>query len=156
MSLAPALLPLLLELYNSGFLSASYSELVTLAADVNVSVTPAQHTAVEECTRDQSKSHFWFNMRTGKVTVSKLRAVCVTDETMLSLSLIMSCCYPEVLQLKTSATVWGCQHESEAREKYKLQSSLSHEQFIDSPTLSCTVVPHFIWSSGSICVAKIK
>ena len=81
-SLAPALPPLLLELYNSGFLSASYSQLLTLAGDVNVSVTPAQRTAVEECTRDQSKSHLCFNMRTGRVTVSKLRAVCVTDETM--------------------------------------------------------------------------
>ena len=81
-SLPPALPSLLSELYNSGFLSASYSELLTLAADVNISVTPAQRTAVEECTRDQSKSHLWFNMRTGRVTASKLRAVCVTDETM--------------------------------------------------------------------------
>ena len=54
--------------------------------------------------RDQLKSHLCFNMRTRRVTVSKLRAVCVTDETMPSLSLTMSCCYPEV---KTSATVWA-------------------------------------------------
>ena len=48
-SLVPALPPLLLELYNSRFVSASYSELQTL---VNVSITPAQRTAVEEYTRD--------------------------------------------------------------------------------------------------------
>ena len=125
-SLVPALPPLLSELYNSRFLSASFSELLTV---VNISVTPAQHTAVEEGTRDQLKSHLWFNIRTQRVTASKLRAVCVTDETMpSSSSLIMSCCYPEVSQFKRSATVWGCEHESEAREKYKLQSSLSHKQ----------------------------
>lgn len=104
-------------------------ELLNLADNLVLSITPNQCAAVEAHTRDQSKSRLWFNMRTGRVTASRLRAVCKTDEAIPSLSLIMTCCYPESSYFKTSATVWGCEHEKVARQKYSFLSSQSHQNF---------------------------
>ena len=115
-SLHPDLPPLLSSYSN--YLTKQYTELLSIAADVSLSVTPAQCNAVEECTRQQSKSNLWFNLRSGRVTASFHQP-----------DLIMSCCYPEMSKFKTSATAWGCKHENQARKHYEVQSSKSHNNF---------------------------
>ena len=108
----------LCQLYDPANLNLNYMELLNLADNLVLSITPNQCAAVEAHTRNQSKSRLWFNMRTGRVTASRLRAVCKTDEAIPSLSLIMTGCYPESSYFKTSATIWGCEHEKVARQKY--------------------------------------
>lgn len=131
-SLSPTLPSPLSGLYKMEYLTHGYAQLLHLADNADVSVTPEQCKAVESSTKDQSKSHLWFNMRTGRVTASNLKSVCVSDEATPPLSLIMSCCYPESAKFKTLATTWGCQHEATARQKYKQKNSLSHENLIVS------------------------
>ena len=77
------------QLYDPENLNLNYMELLELADNLVLSVTPDQCTVVEANTRDQSKSRLWFNMRTGRVTASRLRAVCKTDDALPSLSLII-------------------------------------------------------------------
>jgi hypothetical protein len=132
LSLNPELPSPLSQLYKPDNLNLNYMELLHLADKVELSITPNQCAAVEVNTRDQSMSRLWFNMRTGRITASKLRAVCVADDATPPLSLIIACCYPESSSFKTSATIWGCQHEREARQKYSLMLSQSHHNFTSS------------------------
>lgn len=67
-------------------------------------------------------------MRSGRITASRLKAVCSNDPAYPSMSLIMSICYPELSQFRSSATTWGCEHESEARAKYKTLYDPLHQQ----------------------------
>ena len=127
LSLNPDLPPPFSKFYDDKYFTFNYAELLCNAEDLSLSITPNQCDAVEVSTKSQSKSRLWFNMRTGRVTASKLRAVCVSDESTPPQSLIMSCCYPEMVRFKTSATSWGCKHENEARQKYALMSSSSHD-----------------------------
>ena len=63
-------------------------------------VNEAQHIAVEENTRKQFSSKMWFRMQAGRVTASRLKAVCHT-------SLINSISYPEQSKKKNGATKAG-------------------------------------------------
>ena len=47
-----------------------------------------------------------------------MKAVCRTDYSLPSQSLIKSICYPDQFQFKTKATTWGCTHEKAARRQY--------------------------------------
>ncbi len=78
--------------------------------------------AVEMKTRDQSNSRLWFRMRAGRITASKFKAVCCTDLSSPSLSLILSICHPNTMRFRTAATSWGCQHEKDALEQYQKTS----------------------------------
>lgn len=46
-----------------------------------------------------------------------------------SLSLVRRVCYPESYKFSTSATAYGCQHESDAREEYKSRMIKQHTEF---------------------------
>ena len=116
-------------LFKSDLLNANYSELLEASAGVHIQVTPDQCLGVEENTRGQSKSSLWFQMRAGRVTASRLKSVCCTDPAQPSLSLIISICHPEMSRFKTAATVYGCEHEAQARNRYSAMFSPSHDSF---------------------------
>ncbi len=128
-SLAPDLPLPLSDLYSSEHLSDTFDDLLQLAGQTEVVVSTSQSLAVEEKTRGQAHSRLWFRMRTGRITASRLKAVCATDPAMPSVSLIMSICHPELSKFSTAATIWGCEHESVARAKYKSLYSPLHENF---------------------------
>ena len=90
-------LPMCLSnLFKPENLTCSYGELLQLVKEFDITVTPNQIEAVESKTRLQSKSSLWFRMRCGRITASKFRAVCHTDESSPSVSLIMSICHPNL------------------------------------------------------------
>ena len=117
------------DLYKAEYLSSSYYELLQVAQATEVSVTPAQALAVEEKTRSQCQSRLCHRMRSGRVTASRLKAVCCTDQAYPSMSLVMSIFHPKLSQFRSTATTWGCKHESEARAKYKILYEPLHQQF---------------------------
>ena len=127
LSLSPDLPSPLSSLYNSEYLSSNYTDLLSLAEELEISITEGQCLAVEKSTKIQSQSRIWHNMRAGRITASRLRAVCAADEAMPPLSLIMSICYPDVARYNSNATEWGCQHEDEARHRYSLQLNSTHD-----------------------------
>ena len=72
------MLPSLLSgLYKMEYLTHGYCDLLMLAENVDVLVTSEQCKAVESSTKDQLKSRLWFNIRTGTVTASNLKSLCV-------------------------------------------------------------------------------
>ena len=85
--------------------------------------------SVEEATRSQSSSNLWFKHRAGRVTASRMKAVCHTNAVHPSQSLIKSICYPEAYSFTSKQTEWGCNHEKTARELYYKQTTLNHVDF---------------------------
>ena len=117
------------NLFKADYLHSSYYELLQIVQATKVSVMSAQALIAEEKTRSQHNSHLWHQMRRGRITASRLKAVCSTDPVLPSTSLIISICHPELSQFKSAATTWGCKHESEARAKYKTLYNTLHSQF---------------------------
>lgn len=89
----------------------------------------SRRSLVEEKTRDQARSRLWFRMRSGRITASRFKCACCTNPASPSLSLIMAICHPETTKFKTTATCWGCGHESTACAKYKNLKSDVHQNF---------------------------
>ena len=106
------------ELQKPEYLKYSYGELLKVAEQFTLAITPIQAHTVESKTRLQSKSSLWFRMRCGRITASKFKSAAHTDPASPSLSLIMSICYPELTRFKTVATTWGCEHEKTALSEY--------------------------------------
>lgn len=118
------------SLYNPDLLSESYCTLLQVASTYNLeNLTASQVTAVEEKTRGQAQSKLWFQMRSGRITASKVRAICHTDPSSPSISLITSICYPELGKFRSAATAWGCRHETTARSTYCERQKKSHDNF---------------------------
>eukprot|EP00794_Sanderia_malayensis_P002736 gene2736-3161_t len=120
---------LLSELYDLANLNKNFIEILNMAKTVDTKVTPAQVAAVEKETSEQSSSKAWFRFRAGRVTASKLHAVCRTDPSQPSLSLIKSICYPENNKFWSKQTEWGCKHEKKARDEYVKCQKGNHENF---------------------------
>jgi hypothetical protein len=98
--------PVLDELYKQEQLELSFHELLQLSEEMEITVSPQQAVTTEKATRGQSGSKLWYRMRAGRVTASRLKAVCRTDPAMPSMSLIMSVCHPELSKFSTTATQW--------------------------------------------------
>ena len=81
-------------LFDNEKLNMNYFDLLKVAAETEVTVTAEQCIAAELNTRLLSQSSLWFQLRSGRVSASKLKAVCHTDPAMPALSLIMSICHP--------------------------------------------------------------
>ena len=153
-SLASDLPSVLTDLYKPDHLSLGYYELLQLAIETTINVTPTQVLLVEEATRGQLQSRIWNRMRAGRITASKFRAACHTNPTMPSESLVLAICHPELSKFKSAATIWGCDHERIARDRYASHSETQHETFTlsDCGFFICTEYP-FIGASPDGVVA---
>ena len=127
-SLAPDMPMTFSDLFKPEYLSAGFADLLQIPVDVEIEVAPEQSRAVEEKTKGQAHCRLWYCMRTGRITASRLKAVCSTDPSMPSNSLVTSICHPELFKFRTAATTWGC-NESIAQAKYKALYSLLHQNF---------------------------
>ncbi|XP_060078126.1 uncharacterized protein LOC132557634 [Ylistrum balloti] len=119
-SLSVHLPKVLSELYNEEYVGMTEDELHNQCDIIfdDIIVTASQAAAVEERTRRQASSKDWFRFRSGRITASRLHAVCHTNPEKPSLSVIKSVCYPESLKFRSKATDWGCQHEKSAIDAY--------------------------------------
>jgi len=106
-------------------LDASYEEINKVCDSIDVSITNEQVKLIESATRGQSKNRLWQRFRSGRITASKMRAVCHTSQSHPSHSLIMSICYP--FDVRSEATEWGCKHEKDALALFTDRISKCHQ-----------------------------
>ena len=123
-------LSLVASLYKPENLYYSYKELQDKAKDIEVNLTQCQRNYAEKVTKKQAASSNWFTFRAGRITASRLYAVCKTRMANPSRSLIKAICYPQTYSFTSKATNWGCKHEKIAKEKYKELMSDQHTQLL--------------------------
>ena len=105
----------------------NYAEILKLCETVKLTITSEQRKVVEQATREQASSRIWFRLRAGRITASKVHAVCHTNLDMPAISLVKSICYPESYKFSTAATKWGCMHEKTALDLYRSTIEELHE-----------------------------
>ena len=104
-----------------------YHELLAVCETVSLEMTTEMSELIEKETRSQYKSTPWFKYRAGRITSSRMKAVCHTDATNPSRSLIKSICYPEEFAFTSKQTSWGLKQENVARELYLKISTPKHD-----------------------------
>ena len=109
----------LTRLYDSELCKLDFEDLLEKSNRVfeamNISIEQAK--AIEEATRNQSKSSLWFDMRAGRMTASKFHQACHTHPASLSISLIKDVCYGS--KFSSKATAWGNTYEKHALDRYR-------------------------------------
>jgi len=83
-----------------------------------LAVTEDEAKNCEIDTQRQSKCKNWFSFRAGRITASKVKAVCRTSTDNPSKSLLKEICYPISKSFKAKPTDWGFEHEKDARKHY--------------------------------------
>ena len=94
-----------------------------------ITITDVQSKNIEKITRAQSASKEWYLFRAGRVTASRMKAVCSTPLERPSPSLVKTICYPHTTKFSTHATRWGCDHEASALQRYCEVSQTTHTNF---------------------------
>ena len=117
------------SLQLASHISLSYPSLLQVCQSIEIELTSEMAQSVEKATRSQSNSKLWFSYRAGRVTASRMRAVCHTSIANPSQSLIKSICYPEAFSFVSKQTEWGCKHEKKARDIYCRINYRSHDNF---------------------------
>ncbi|XP_045213619.2 uncharacterized protein LOC123564267 [Mercenaria mercenaria] len=115
------------ELRDDKCYQMNYKEVVDHCEKIEISCSKDQSAAVEFATRDQSRSKLWNSFRADRITASRMKSVCSTDEASLAPSLIKAICYPDLVKFKNNATKWGCEHERMARDQFLQAMSTVHE-----------------------------
>ncbi len=128
----------LTSLDNPAMYGKDYGSIREVCQNVNVTVTNEQSKAVESNTRQQSLTKQWYAQRIGRITASRMKAVCHTDPGMPSQSLIKQIVYPDLYRFSSSATTWGCTYGKEARDKY--------EQYMTEANLLCRLLCSRCWT----------
>lgn len=117
------------SLQQSSHISLSYPRLLQVCESIEIELTCEMAQSVEKATQSQSSSKLWFTYRAGRVTASRMKAVCHTNVANPSQSLVKSICYPEAFSFVSKQTAWGCKHEKKARDIYCRITSSSHDDF---------------------------
>ena len=104
-----------------------YDELLAVCETISLEVTEEMSELVEKETRSQSKSSLWYKYRAGRITSSRMKAVCHIDPTNPSKSLVKSICYPAELAFTSKQTNWGLKQEKVAKELYLKINTPSHD-----------------------------
>ena len=114
------------SLRTSDSCKLNYPDLLNACEKVSIEITDDMSQAVEKETRKQSKTPLWFKYRAGRVTASRMKAVCHTDVTNPAQSLVKTICYPDAFSFTSKQTSWGCRHEKQARERYEKTVKSKH------------------------------
>ena len=117
-------------LYQPEYMDLQYHELLHMCETTEIVITADMAQAVEKATKTQYKSKLWFKYRAGRITASRLKAVCHTDARNPSKALVKSICYPEAFQFTSKQTAWGCKHEKAAKEAYEKKMKDTHTEFL--------------------------
>ena len=122
--------PIVLKsLQEPSHIRMKYDELLEACESVFMSLTVTDEMAmnVEKETRAQFKSSLWFQHRAGRVTSSRVKAVCHTNT---ANPLVKSICYPLELSFSSKETEWGKNNEKRARDLYFKNLQLLHEDLV--------------------------
>ena len=106
-----------------------YHELLKVCESLNIEIIKEMALTVEKETMLRSSSKLWFRYRAGRVTASRIKAVCRTDASKPSQSLVKSICFPESFCFTSKQTTWGCKHEKSAHEHYMVAVKGQHANF---------------------------
>ncbi|KAJ8270439.1 hypothetical protein GJAV_G00114720 [Gymnothorax javanicus] len=125
-----ALSPCLAKSLFDDSIDATDLSVVLLACEKHmnaVSVTDEQAVAIEKYTRQQHQSSMWYDFRSGRITASKMHAVCATSLERPARTVLMQVCYPHTQRtISTVQTRWGISHEGDARKAYLESIAASH------------------------------
>ena len=94
-------------LYDATLQLASYEDVVTYCASLDVSISAEQVRFVLSQTKQQAMNPLWFKMRAGRVTASNFHAACHTSMQKPSISLLKRICTPTHMKFTSQATDWG-------------------------------------------------
>ena len=75
----------------------------------------------------------------GRITASRLYQVVHSDPDKPAISLVYAFCYPETVKFTTRATLYGCKHEDETVDKYRLAAVQKHKN-LKIPRLICRLI----------------
>ena len=109
-SLMNNLPPVLTEFFDESLSKADLDDVLQACSTLDITFTEEQANNAERETREQAQSDTWFRLRAGRITASKMKAVCRTNPNKPSISLIKTLCYPEKFKFSSQATGWGCDH----------------------------------------------
>lgn len=123
-------LRLLSSYFCTDYMTLSLEDLLIISKQLSIEVTQSECVQVEQETRQQSRQLAWFDYRAGRVTASRLYAVCHTSVVKPSVSLLKSVCYPKQYSFRSAATAWGCEHEQEALDRYTAFMQAEHQDFV--------------------------
>ena len=143
----------LTSLFDAGCLNLPEAELKAKCLEIarSITISVEQASCVEEKTRRQALSKLWFQQRAGRVTASKLKQATRTNLMRPSTSLIKSICYPESHGFHgNKATMWGCEHEQEARQCYMETMAPKHTEMAVSTCELCSLIHHTLFG----CLAR--
>ena len=102
---------------------------VRASSMASVSLTSRLKKNIEKILRAQSTSKEWYLFRAGRVTASRMKAVCSTPLERPSPSLVKTICYRHTTKFSNNTTRWGCDHEARALQRYCEVSQTTHTNF---------------------------
>jgi len=117
----------ILQAHESDNEELTYKELLDIGEQIVFELNIDQIQLIEVHTRAQHGCDLWFKHRAGQITTSKMKAVCHTDSTNLSQSLIKRICYPELFTFNSKQTEWGRKLEYLARQEYVKAVKKDHQ-----------------------------
>ena len=124
------------SLYDPGHLGLNYLELVEVGEKRTglFDLTSIQQKHLEELTRGRVSSKLWMRFRAGRITASRLYQMVHSDHiNQLFHWYNYVICYPETVKFTTRATLYGCKHEDEAVDKYRLAAVQKHKNLKITP-----------------------
>ena len=118
-------------LYQSANAGLEYDELMKKCELTDISVSQTEIAFLEQETRKQSASPFWYKYRIGRVTASNFYAVCHTKTDNPSMSLVKKLSNSDEYRkvFTNVATEWGKRKEETARKSYVAKMVAKHQNF---------------------------
>lgn len=107
------------DLFEKSWMDLSYPELLQECNKVDVKLTKEEINVVERDTVEQATGKAFFRHCAGRIGASKCNAVCHSDPSQPSQSLIKTICYPDIFNFTTKATKQDCKHEASAIKAYE-------------------------------------
>ena len=131
-------------------ITMTYDELIKVSMSIKDSyrVSADESRNLEECTQLQSKCKLWGSHRAGRVTASNFKAIIKTKVEDPSRSLLKRLCYPETCTFFSTATSWGCEHESEGIDSFLAYFTMDHND-VDCKPSGLVVNPKYPFLGAS-------
>ena len=133
------------SLYDEDSVGLTHDQLSSRCESISLTLSETDCKNIEFATRKQSTSPVWFEQRRGRITASRLRAVCHTNIESPSKSLIKAISYPEAHRFSSEATKWGIKYETIAREQYEETVCEDRETFTVSEVASISAQSRPTW-----------
>ncbi|KAB0799163.1 hypothetical protein PPYR_07043 [Photinus pyralis] len=116
------------NLYKESHESKSLQELIEMGKSVDFSLSPDECQEIANKTLGQAANKNWFCFRKGRITASLFKSCCRTQISKPARSTIRSICYKQ--KFFSKQTMYGCSHEKDAIEAYKIFMVPKHENFV--------------------------